>query len=91
MDHSIYIVAQRSDWSGPVQKIVEEIYFGPFDVQEEHVRVNDRYAENLEADGLEVYSIAMTDEEAQKYHINPREFWMAQLASLSDIRETTNA
>lgn len=82
--YKAYVYASRSDWSGPFEKVVEELYFGPFPMSEEEVRVNDAYADNLEADGLEVYSIVMTDEQAAMYHINPREFWMNQLANLQE-------
>lgn len=80
MSTRIYIRAVRSDWSGPVEEILEEFFYGPFSAEEEQERVNDAFADMLEADRLEVESILMTDEEAKTCTINSREFWMTQLA-----------
>lgn len=80
MATQIYITAVRSDWSGPEEKVLEQFYYGPFLPEEEQERVNDEYADLLEADRLEVYSIHMTDEEAATCCVNPREFWMNELA-----------
>lgn len=88
MSHKIYILEQKSDWSGGFQKIVEETYYGPFDKSEEDVRVNDAYAEYLEASGSEIFSTLMSDEEAKKHFINTADFWRSQLDTLEFVERT---
>lgn len=82
MSTKVYIEATRSDWSGPEEVVLEQFYYGPFEPTEDQERVNDAFADLLEADRLEVQSVYITDEEAATLDINPREFWMEQLANL---------
>lgn len=82
MSSKIYIEATRSDWSGPQEIVLEQFYYGPFDATEDQERVNDAFADLLEADRLEVQSVLITDEEAATLDINSREFWMEQLSAL---------
>lgn len=85
----IYIYAKTSDWSEVEEKVLDEAFYGPFSADEEETRLFDAFADQLEASGSELYTVELNDKEEKKYHINPREFWMAQLAKLT--QETTDA
>lgn len=56
-------------------------YFGPFSDDEIDERANDAYAELLAGVG-NLDDVDLTDKEAAKIYINPREFWMEQLSQL---------
>lgn len=79
-----YIHEVKSDWSGPEEKILESAYYGPFTQEESQARLYDFYADILEEGGAEISVIEMSDEDATKYYINPRELWMSNLALLQE-------
>ena len=59
-------------------------YFGPFDEAEMDERLNDTYADLLAGSG-NVDGVVFTDAEAEAIgYINPRTYWMQQLASATD-------
>lgn len=60
-------------------------YFGPFEESELTERLNDAYADLL-AGGGNVDAVDMTDAEAAAIYINPREYWMEQLAQIEENR-----
>lgn len=62
----------------------ESAYYGPFDESELDDRLNDSFADFMAEGGAEISSFEMSDEEAAKYYVNPREFWMSQIAALED-------
>lgn len=59
-------------------------YFGPFEESEMDERLNDTYADLLAGSG-NVDGVLFTDAEAEAIgYINPRAYWMEQLASVTD-------
>ncbi len=66
-------------------------YYGPFDESELTERLNDAYADLLTGAKSNIDAVELTDEEAAKIYINPREFWMSQLATTDYIQETRSA
>lgn len=69
----------------------KEALYGPFDQDEIQERLNDRFADYMASDKANIDAISLTDEEAAAVYINPREFWMSQLATLTDIQEIRSA
>lgn len=60
----------------------EVAYYGPFEDTEIEERLNDAFADYM-AEGLaNINAVELTDAEAADIYINPREFWMTQLADL---------
>ncbi len=72
---ALYIYEQNS-------KLNEEAYYGPFSEEEIEQRLNDRFADLMASGLANLDAVEMTDEEAAKFYINSREFWMNQLADL---------
>lgn len=72
-------------------------YFGPFSAEEVGERVNDAYADLLAGSGnvdvvdqREVFGTDSPDngaDPASWTYVNPRAYWMTQLAELSDDEE----
>lgn len=58
--------------------------FGPFDEAEVTERVNDAYADLLAGSG-NVDVVELTDSEAGEIYVNPRAYWLEQLASIRDF------
>lgn len=56
-----------------------EAYFGPFSEAEIGDRVNDAYADLLAGVG-NIDAVLLTRRFARKIYINPRQYWMDQLA-----------
>lgn len=69
-------------------KTREIAYYGPFEESEIHERLNDAFADLMASGLANLNSFEMTDKEAECHYINPRAFWMEQLASLT---KDTNA
>jgi hypothetical protein len=61
-----------------------EAYFGPFSADEIDERVNDAYADLLAGCG-EVDALVLTDKQADAMYVNPREYWMTQLAKIEEV------
>lgn len=59
----------------------ELAFYGPFKESEVVERLNDAFADFMAEGGANIDAIVMSDEEASAYYINPREFWMEQLAT----------
>lgn len=57
-------------------------YYGPFDESEIEERLNDAYADLLVAFN-EIDAVLLSLAETAHMYINPREFWMTQLAAHS--------
>jgi hypothetical protein len=69
-------------------KVLENgtVHFGPFSSNVDGLTcINDAYADALAACG-EVEAMFMTDEQASKFYINSREYWMDALKELTDGR-----
>lgn len=62
-------------------------YFGPFASDEMTERLNDAYADIL-AGGGNVEEVYLDDGKASKIYINPREYWMEQLALIKNAQTT---
>lgn len=69
-------------------KLNELAYYGPFEPSEIQERLNDQFADLLASGLANIDAVSLTDEEAANMYINPREFWMIQLA---DLQESSNA
>lgn len=81
---ALYLYETKSDWSGPVEKIVEEAYYGPFPADEIEARFEDPQARFIEALGNELEIVELTDEEASEFYINPPEWWHEQTRAHSN-------
>ena len=63
-----------------------EGYFGPFEEGELTERLNDAYADLLAACGS-LEEIELSDAEADKIYINPKEYWMNQVSAIEEDRK----
>lgn len=66
------------------QKLGEEALYGPFDESEIQERLNDAFADLMASGLANINAVSLTDEEAATRYINPREFWIEQLATLTE-------
>lgn len=66
-------------------KLAEEAFYGPFEPCEMQERLNDQFADLLASGLANVNAVTLTDEEAATVYINPRAFWMDQLADLQEF------
>ncbi|MDB5716120.1 MAG: hypothetical protein JWO15_3517 [Sphingomonadales bacterium] len=81
-DMQHYIREQNSD-------LGELAYHGPFEESEMQERLNDAYADLLASGLANLDDVLLSEAEAVRMYINPREFWMTQLADLT--KESSNA
>lgn len=72
-------------------KLDELAYYGPFEEFEIEERLNDAFADYMAEGGANIDGVLLSFSEACNMYINPREFWMSQLATLTDIQEITSA
>lgn len=65
-------------------KLNEKAFYGPFSEEEIGERLNDAFADLMASGLANLDAVSLTDEEVAKLYINPREFWMEQLATLTE-------
>lgn len=86
-----YIRERKLDWSGSEPIVLELAYYGPFEASEIQERVNDTFADFMAEDGKEIEGVLLSLAETSAMYINPREFWMSQLSTLTYILEPKSA
>jgi len=71
-----------------IRELNEGLYeialYGPFSDEEVGGLLNDAFADAMASGGADIEEVRLTDEDASKHYINPREFWMRQLATLTE-------
>lgn len=73
----LYILEENS-------KLNEKALYGPFSEEEIEERLNDAFADLMASGLANIDAVSLTDEEVATLYINPREFWMEQLATLTE-------
>ena len=64
----------------------EVALYGPFEESDIRERLNDSFSDLLAGNLTNIDAVFLTDKEAAKVYINPREFWMTQLADIMKDR-----